>query len=303
MRIIKHLTACAAAAIAFAAIPACAQTAPAPKAAATDADPALWVVKDADTTVYLFGTVHVLKPGLTWFDEAVKTAFDKSDTLVLEIQMPEPSVAQQLFLSKGMNPTGPTLTEQLPADKRAAVTKALTDAGLPPQAYDRMKPWLAAIVATQAPLQKLGYEMNNGPEKVLTEAAKTGGKKVDALETVEQQLGFFDALPTPAQITFLTAGVEQLPQLPKLMGDMVDVWAKGDPQGLAKIMNDTLDDSPELAKALLTDRNKTWASWIGKRMEQPGTVFVAVGAGHLAGADAVQEQLKAYKLTATRVKY
>lgn len=280
------------------ALPACAQ-----QARPNDADPALWVVKDADTTVYLFGTVHVLKPGLTWFDEAVKTAFDRSGELVLEMVAPPPAQMQQLALAKGFSPAGPTLTEQLPAEKRAGVAKALSEVGLPQQAYDRMKPWLAAVTVSVAPLSKLGYSADLGPEKVLTDAATKGGKKVGGLETAEQQLGFFDQLSATAQVKFLTASVDELPELPREMDKMVADWSRGDPDALAAVMNDSLKESPEVAKVLLTDRNRNWAGWIRNRMAQPGTVFVAVGAGHLAGPDAVQAQLAKLGVKAARVKY
>ncbi len=285
------------------ALPACAQKAPSRGVAANDADPALWVVKDADTTVYLFGTMHVLKPGLTWFDEAVKAAFDRSDTLVLEMVEPDPAAMRDLVVAKGIVTGGPTLTERLPAEKRAAVAKALGEAGLPQAAYDRMKPWLAAVSATTTPLGKLGYQAANGPEKVLAGAAAVTGKAVIGLETAEQQLGFFDGLSMPAQVRFLTESVDELPTLPREMERMVASWSKGDPAALAAVLNDNLKESPELARVLLTDRNKRWAGWIDERMATPGTVFVAVGAGHLAGAEAVQAQLAARGLRAKRVRY
>lgn len=281
---------------------ACAQATPV--AAAQDADPALWVVKDADTTVYLFGTVHVLKPGMSWFDEAVRTAFDRSDTLVLEMVEPDPASLQKLVVAKGVAPAGaPKLTEQLPADKRAGVVKALSDVGVPPSSYERYKPWLAAVTVSVAPLGKLGYDAANGPEKVLARTATQQGKQVIGLETAEQQLGFFDSIPAPAQVKFLTASVDELPKLPTEMAKMVDDWARGDPDRLAALLNDNLKESPEVARVLLTERNRNWAGWIKERMARPGTVFVAVGAGHLAGKGSVQAQLKAYKLKAVRVKY
>lgn len=291
------------AALAFA-LPACAQEAPtfAP-AAATDADPALWVVKDEDTTVYLFGTVHVLKPGLTWFDEAVRKAFDGSQTVVLEVADLNPEAVQKVALAKGFNASGPTLTDKLPADKRAAVTQALTAAGLPQQVYDRMDPWLAAVQLVGAPMEKLGYKGDSGAEKAIAAAARDANKQVIGLETAEQQLGFFDSISEPEQVKFLVSSAEDLPELGREMERMVATWARGDARGLAAIMNENLKDSPEVARILLTDRNKRWAEWIDRRMDQPGTVFVAVGAGHLAGAGSVQDQLGAYKLKATRVKY
>ena len=295
----------AAALLATIALPACAQPAPAPPPATTsDADPALWVVKDEDTTVYLFGTIHVLKPGLTWFDEAVKTAFDRSGELVLEMVQPDPAAMQKIVSAKGMLPAGaPTLTATLPADKRAAYTKAVTDIGLPPAAFDRMKPWFAAVNLSLLPLVKAGYDPANGPEGVLAAAAKAGRKSVAGLETAEQQIGFFDGLSPKAQVTFLTGTVEELPKLQTMMATMVADWSKGDADALGRLINDNLDDSPEVAKILLFDRNARWAEWIDRRMDRPGTVFVAVGAGHLAGQRSVIDQLRAHKLKAVRVKY
>ncbi len=286
-------------------LPACAQQpAQAPARAANDADPALWVVKGKQTTVYLFGTIHVLKPGLTWFDEAVKSAFDKADEVKLEIVMPDQATMQGLVQATGIAPAGtPPLTQRLPEGKRAAFAKAVTDLGLPANALDRYKPWLAATQLSVAPLSKLGYDSANGPEEVITEAAKEAHKPLSGLETPQQQLGFFGSLSDQAQLQFLESTVDELPTLDKQMASMVDEWARGDPEALAREMNDELKSSPEVAKVLLVDRNRNWAQWIKQRMTKPGTVFIAVGAGHLAGPDSVQVQLAKLGLKAERVKY
>jgi hypothetical protein len=102
---------------------------------------------------------------------------------------------------------------------------------------------------------------------------------------------------------FLTSTIDELPKLQTTMATMVDDWAKGKPEALADEMNDSLKDSPEVAKVLLVDRNKRWAGWIQERMKTPGTVFVAVGAGHLAGKDSVLAQLQAAGVRSTRVAY
>ena len=285
-------------------LPACAKGASAPAAAAKDADPALWVVKDADTTIYLFGTIHVLKPGMTWFDDAVKAAFDRSDEVKLELVMPDPATMQGLVQSTGVAPPGtPPLTERLPVAKRAAFTRAVVDAGLPADALDKYKPWLAATQLSIAPLSKLGYDATNGPEQVITAAARAAGKPLTGLETAEQQLGYFGGLSDAAQISFLTSTMDELPTAATTMSQMVDDWAAGRPDRLAEDMNESLKDSPEVAKVLLVDRNKRWASWIRQRMTKPGTVFVAVGAGHLAGPDSVQAQLAKAGVKARRIAY
>ena len=295
------LTRAASAAIALAlSLPACAQPAP---TAATDADPALWVVKDQDTTIYLFGTIHVLKPGLTWFDEAVKAAFDRSDTLVMELVQPDTATMRRLVAATGASPTGPPLSEQVPPGKRAAYAKALADLGMSAASLDRTKPWLAAVTLSMAPLQTLGFDTAHGPETVLTAEAARAGKTVTGLETAAQQFGYFNSLSAKAQMTFLTATLDELPKLAETMNAMVTDWSNGDPDTLAREMNDSLKDSPEVTKVILIDRNKRWAGWIAERMKTPGTVFVAVGAGHLAGAESVQAQLGAYRLKAARVRY
>jgi uncharacterized protein YbaP (TraB family) len=292
------------------AAPACAQPAPtatptaaAGKAAVRDADPALWVVKDKDTTIYLFGTIHVLKPGLSWFDDGVKKAFDSSGQVVLELVMPDTAAMQALVTAKGMAHDGIALTQRLPEANRPALGKALTDLGLPATAFDAMEPWYAATNLSLLPLMRKGYDVSNGPEQSISKAAAAQGKPVIGLETAEEQLNIFDSLSMPAQVAFLTNTIDELPKLDATMNKMVDSWARGDPDALGKTLNEDLDASPEVKKALLVDRNKRWAYWISNRMKQPGTVFIAVGAGHLAGQDSVLEQLKGYRLNARRVKY
>jgi uncharacterized protein len=281
-----------------------AQAAPAPAAATRDADPALWVVKDADTTIYLFGTVHVLKPGLSWFDEAVKAAFDKSDTVALEMIMPDPAVAQGVTIKAAMAPqTDPALTAKLPEDTRPAYAAALTSLGMPANALDRFEPWFAAMTLSMAPLAKLGYDPNSGAEMTITAAAKAANKELIGLETFEQQIGFFDTLPADLQVKFLANTVKEFDNVGPLLDKMVAQWSAGDPDALGKTMNEEMRKTPEVGKVLLSDRNARWADWISARMAKPGTVFIAVGAGHLAGPDSVQAYLAKHNLKAERIQY
>ncbi|WP_439568002.1 TraB/GumN family protein [Sphingopyxis sp.] len=272
--------------------------------ALTDADPALWVVKDDDTTIYLFGTVHVLKPGLSWFDEAVKTAFDKSDEMMLEIVLPEDQAAvAQTMMPLAMDMTGKTIPSRLTADQLKAYQAAMVSVGMPANAFDAFEPWFPAMTLSILPLTKLGYDPEQGAEKLLTKFAKAAGKPIAGLETLEQQLGFFDTLPETQQVAFLNSVVKDMDKLGPTLDKMVVLWAKGDPAGLAVAMNESLAATPELATTLLYDRNQRWADQIKTRLAKPGTVFIAVGAGHLAGEKSVQDYLKARGLTAERVQY
>lgn len=272
--------------------------------AITDADPALWVVKDKDTTIYLFGTVHVLKPGLSWFDEAVKDAFDKSDELMLEIVMPEDQAeVAKVMMPLAIDQSGKTLSSRLDPEQLKAYQAAMASVGLPAAQFDMFEPWFPAITLSVLPLTKLGYDPNQGAEKLLTSFAKQANKPVKGLETLSEQLGFFDKLPETQQVTFLNQVVKDLDKLGPQLDKMVILWAKGDPDGLAVSMNESMAATPELAKMLLWDRNARWADQLKARMDQPGTVFVAVGAGHLAGEHSVQDYLKERGLKAKRVKY
>lgn len=277
------------------------EAAPAPAVETVDADPALWVVKDDDTTIYLFGTVHVLKPGLSWFDEAVKDAFDASDTLVLEVIQPEPAEAQSTIFKLAVDPENP-LRSNLNEEQIAIYDASMEKLGVPSNAFDLFEPWFAAINLGVLPLVKAGYDPTKGAESILTDAAQKSGKELDALEGFEEQLGFFDTLPVESQVELLIGSAEGIDEAATYLDKMVDSWSEGNIDKLSELLNEGLADEA-LYDALLAKRNANWTNWIEARLGEPGTVFIAVGAGHLGGKDSVQEQLKAKNLIATRIEY
>jgi uncharacterized protein YbaP (TraB family) len=272
------------------------------EAKAKAANPALWVAKDRDTTIYLFGSVHVLKPRTIWFQDKVRAAFDASDMLVLEmVEPPQAEMAKEIS-KLGIDAEGPPLTRKLGPEAAEKYKAAMTGANLPWQQFERFRPWLAGVTLAVAPLAKLGYDSSAGVETVLTNAAKQRGKRVEGLETAAEQLGYFASLPESQQIAFLNDTVNELPKAEDEFASLVAAWEAGKPKELAKQMNQSMEATPELAKVLLHDRNKKWAQWIDERMERPGTVFVAVGAGHLAGPGSVQDALKALGIKAKRIE-
>ena len=274
-----------------------------PSVRVVDADPALWVVKDEDTTIYLFGTIHVLKPGLSWFDEVVKTAFDASDELVIEMVTPPNEEMLVKVNQYGVDPEKRALTSLLSEPERDVYIKATAAYDIPYQAFETFKPWFVAVTLGILPLQSAGYGSADGVETVLTAAAKAAGKRVTGLETVDQQLGVFDALPQADQITYLNATIKGLPDMVGEIDTLVSLWAAGKTRKLATRMNEADGMTPALHKLLLHDRNARWADWIKARLDTPGKVFVAVGSGHLAGRDSVQAMLKGKRLKAVRVRY
>ena len=264
--------------------------------------PAMWKVSDDDTTIYLFGTVHVLPKDLEWYDAEIDAALTSSDTVVTEIMMDAASEAgmQQLAQTRGVFTDGTTLRSLLNEEQTATYEAALAGLGAPPQAFDPLKPWLAGLTLSILPLLQQGYDPNAGVDKVII--SKAGDRTQDALETAEFQIGIFDGLPQDAQVAFMMEAVEGMPKVKETIDGMVAEWVEGDPDGLAEIMNADLSDE-KLADALLYSRNATWADWIEDRLQTtPGTVFIAVGAGHLAGEKSVQDYLGERGIQSERVQ-
>lgn len=275
---------------------------PAPAPAMQDINPAMWIVRDKDTTIYLFGTVHVLRPGLNWLKGDVKTAFDGSDELILEVQEPsDPTAMQGIINTMATNPQGTTLRSLLTPPVLTKYEKTLGTLNIPAVALDQYEPWFASVTLTTVPLLMKGYDLNSGAEKILSAAAKAQGKPLGQLETIEQQLGIFDSLATKEQIAFLDVTLDGVPEVTTQIDALVDAWGKGDLQTLDKLLNEGIESYPGLYDALLKDRNANWVTWIKGRMEQPGTVFMAVGAAHLVGKDSVQAQLAQIGIASTRV--
>lgn len=267
-----------------------------------DVDPALWVVKDEDTTIYLFGTVHLLKPGLSWFDEAVRQAFDKSDRLVLEMVEPSAAESQGLFMKVALDRSGKTLRSKLTESDRAIYDGAMGKIGMPVGTLDPFDPWAAAITIQLLGMTKSGFDPNSGVEKQLTAAAKAAAKPIEGVETMAYQLDIFDTMSLEDQISFLNESAKNIDQLGPSIDQLIELWAAPDPDGLARAMGESFKN-PKLYSALLTQRNANWAKWIDAQLAKPGVTFMAVGAGHLAGPTSVQNLLSAYGRTAQRVVY
>ena len=269
--------------------PVLAQTAP---AALPDADPAIWVVKDPDTTIYLFGTFHALDGKSAWFNDEVKTAFDQAKEVVLELP-PEDDKAklQPIIMKYALDPSGKPFIDRLSPAAKAKYVKALADIGAPPTALDKFKPFFATLTLVMAGAQKQGYTAESGAEAVITKAARDSGKPISGLETIDFQMGIFAGMSDAEQIKMLEETLDELDNLGPMFAEMNKHWTTGDANGFAKLMNEMDAQSPAAYKALLTDRNATWADWVQKRLDQPGVVFVGVGAGHLGGKDSVQEFL------------
>jgi uncharacterized protein len=269
-----------------------------------DADPALWVLRDTDTTLYLFGTVHLLRPGLGWFDEGVAKAFAESGELLLEVVPPgDPAALVPLMMQKAVDPNGRMLTSKLSASQREIYATGMSKMGLPAEKLEQFEAWFVSLQLSQVVAAGAGLDPLKGAEAELMAAARAAGKPITGFETVAEQLAFLDGTPESEQIAGLIEIVANPEEVASTIEQLIASWMAGDPEKTAELMNKEIAGAPETARILLTDRNRRWAKILAERMGKPGTVFVAVGAGHLVGADSVQERLTRAGFTVQRVKY
>ncbi len=157
---------------------------------------------------------------------------------------------------------------------------------------DRMETWASAFLLLGAQFRDIGLKGEDGVEMVLRNAFAAQGKPVGALESNLEQLGFFDRLPEAAQVALLEGSLSDNQDMRKEFGAMLAAWASGDVNKIAETFDKDLAQSPDLRDALMIRRNRNWADWVDRRMASPGSVMVAVGAGHLAGGDSVQRYLE-----------
>lgn len=263
-------------------------------AEAKSAKPAMWQVTDKDTHIYLFGTVHLLPPGTQWRTAKFDKAANGSETLVVETIIDEknPAAFAAELARLSVRPGLPPIVSRVAPEKQAALRAVIAKSGIPEVALNNMETWAAAFALLQLQFQELGVTGGDGVEQTLKSAFTSAGKPIQQLETNSEQLGFFDALPEKAQRELLEGAVESPEAAKKQFNAMLAAWISGDVNEIGRTFNAEFQESPELKDILLRRRNANWSGWLERRMQQPGTVLVAVGAGHLAGDDSVIDMLK-----------
>ncbi|MNH51952.1 TraB family protein [compost metagenome] len=285
---------------------AVAQTPVAAPAAVTAAPggsgPALWVVKDADSTIYLFGTVHVLKPETPWGTARVDQAFASADEYWFEIaDLANQDGVMPLIQAKGISPDRP-LSSLLTAEEVADLDAAARTVGATAAQLDPLRPWLASLQLALASIAKAGYVPANGGDQILHARAAATGKPIRGFETAPQQIGFIADMSEDAQLAMLRSGLKEFDQADAVLGRMVTAWSTGDVDGLDVLIGQEMKaESPEMYAVMLTGRNDNWADQIQTLLAGSGTAFISVGAGHLAGEDSLQAKLAQRGVTATRV--
>lgn len=268
------------------------------------ARPGLWLLSDQDTKIWLFGTVHVLPAHTQWRSRVLDQAMAESQELVLEIapdKMKDGS-AGLAMLQLGVSDGLPPIRARVPADKQRVLVGMIDKSKLPEALFDRLESWAAGFTLVGVQFAQLGLETGSGVEDALTTRFQQAGKPIVGLETPIEQLGYFDGLSEDSQRAFLASMLEDPTELRGEFDAMLAAWARGDERAIVASFDEEANLTDELRTVLLNKRNARWADWLAKRLEKPGTVMVAVGAGHLAGPESVQAMLQQRGLATKRMQ-
>ena len=279
-------------------------------AAPPRAEPPMWVIKDADSTLYLFGTVHLLDPDMKWLTPRVQKALDGADELWEEVALPgtaQEVQAQQLplLLQRAVSPDK-TLSSQLTDKERAELQRAVARTPNPQQlgpALEHMKPWFATLNLGISPMQSAGFRAEAGADIVLAARAHKEGKPVRGFETMQQQLDILSAGSEAEQLAtlrfFLTIPDPLFDGYIASTAKAMRAWMSGDAAPLTAWLEawrtgvDFATTRLMPYQTLIADRNEGFARQIAKLLDGKGVAFIAVGAGHLIGPDSVRAKLAA----------
>lgn len=270
-------------------------------AAAQDFRPALFVARDADSTIYLFGTVHLRRPGGDWGDAQAKAALADADEVWTEMPLgPETQAeVQRVVLALGFSDA--PLSTRLTAEEYAQLTALAESYGVPIAALDRMKPWLAALTISVLPMVQAGYDPEAGVDQGVENAAGEGVRR-RAFETAAQQIGFFANMDGDAQMQFLREAIGEAAEGVAVLDELSRAWERGDLETLERMAIDEFKaEAPGVYDVIITQRNHAWTETLMAELEGAGVDFVAVGAAHMLGEDGLVALLRARGVSVERV--
>lgn len=269
------------------------------------ADPALWVVQSPTARIFLFGTMHILPRKADWLSPEIASAFDQSAVLMEEadVGLTDPARAQRI-MAQAVSPDI-DLWRALSPDRAAKFRAQVRACGLPDVVVGHFRPWFAAMLPTICGLMADADHpldtRSSSPEAALVRRAKEQGKRLAFFETAEQQIGYLSGASEAAQMSGLRQSIDQGSADAEDFSGMEKAWLAGDVGAIAALVTDSRRQDPQSYDTIFLDRNRRFAARILELLRGHDTVFVAIGAGHLAGPDSVQAQLAAAHVNARRM--
>jgi uncharacterized protein len=266
-------------------------------AASSRADGALhslWELHGKHNTVYLLGSIHVLRPRDYPLAKPVLDAYADASSIVMEINLGELDLdgLQQEMLASAMLPEGKTLPQIMGSARYAHAASLAHELGFDLAAFDQFAPWFVAEAISQLQLAQLGFQAESGVEMYFLDKARADGKTVAGLETAHDQIALFEAMPLDAQAEYLVSNLEEASTLPREIDEMVHAWAGGDTGWFKSHLQQELGRDPKLYQSVLGSRNRKWLPKIEALLNDDKNYLIIVGNGHLVGDDNVIDLLK-----------
>ena len=254
----------------------------------------VWAIHGDHNTVYLAGSVHLLKAN----DAALPSAFDRayasSRSLVMELDLGkvDPMQAAGWMMEHGTLPEGSNLRQTIGEERYRRVSAEATRLGLPMQMADQFAPWVLGLQLMELQYAQLGFDSQSGVEQQLEQRAQADGKSTSGLETLSEQLGVFGTLTPEQQTKFLDLVVTEMRDVGSDTQAVVTAWRAGDSTKLAALLSDEYKSFPALYRTLVSDRNKRWVPQIERLLKERDNYFVVVGALHLVGEGGLLELMR-----------
>lgn len=275
---------------------------PAATAAAMSPHPLMWVIKDADSTIYLFGSIHVMKDGVPWLTPAIQQKFDSADSLWEELPDVDDTQAMMQAARKYLVNPANNMTEGLAVDEISHLDALLAPYGLSSRALMSVRKWAVGLILMQKQISALGYDAQGGVDITFARQARAMAKPIHGFETADQQMQFLIPADDAEDLASLREALNDADETPQLLGDMLTAWEAGDEAELTKVLIDKeKTENPTEYQRVIVARNANWEPQIESLLSGKGTIFVTVGTAHLIGPDSLLNMLKAHGITAEKV--
>ena len=264
----------------------------------------LWSVRGEHNTVYLFGSIHVLRPGDVGLPPAAAAAYDDAERVIMEIDMDDPAVSDPVAITTLMQqsallPPGQSLRSVLGSDYPAIAERSAA-AGLDLAVMDRFAPWFVALLLLQIEITERGFDAAHGIEQQVTELAVADDKPITGLETPAQQFAILGGLSLQDQKRFLLMTLDESEQDDAQLDALLDAWRRGDTAALASTLSEEFEDFPQLYRPLTEERNRAWVAELEELLDDEDDYLVVVGALHLVGRNSVVDLLRQSGRTVTQ---
>lgn len=256
----------------------------------------LWTVEGRHNTVYLLGSIHLLRDSDGALPPDAEDAYADAERIVMEIDLDDPSVADPATLLDEMQrsallPEGETLRSVLGPDY-GEIERQVRQSGLELAALDRFAPWFVATMLMQIELAERGFRPELGIEQRIAEQAERDHKPIEGLETPAEQFAVLGGLPMAEQKRFLQMTLEESSNLDEELDKVLTAWRAGDTTALARLLTEAYDDFPELYGPLTEDRNRAWVKRLEPLLEDRDDYLIVVGTLHLVGRGSVVDLLR-----------